>query len=419
MKRSSLILVSFLLILYIGPVIFISSYETTPTDVHMTKDFSIASEWYDESWNYRKNIIITGSAGAGTDYQVRIPVTYNSHMQADFDDIQFTDNDMITPLDYWRESYIASTSAVFWVEVFDDLGSNQNISMYYGNSDVSSLSNGETTFLFYEDWSSQSKDDWTIPAGQEGGQTTYSPTDATHGGYVAKNEANAADSYILYSDLSYTAPFATMFRVNIEEAAAGNLGRAGTGWAGAYGWAFVQTSSTTGEGFNVFDDDANDDAQAMTSAYFDTWIKFEITRDGTNAKLYADEILIETASFAPDAVSNPVMSIQVQDSEQDVYSDWVAVRKFITTEPVFDSFGAEEERERYWNNIITAILLFSVLYDPWAVNVLLIFCGLFMIPISVIYLVKGGKNEMSMDKVFYGIVVFIFGWAMFLGGIFG
>ena len=71
-----------------------------------------------------------------------------------------------------------------------------------------------------------------------------------------------------------------------------------------------------------------------------------------------------------------------------------------------------------WNNAGTAILIFAVLYDPWGINVLLIFFGLCLIPISVIYLVKGGKNEMSMDKVFYGIVVFILGWALFLGGIF-
>ena len=71
-----------------------------------------------------------------------------------------------------------------------------------------------------------------------------------------------------------------------------------------------------------------------------------------------------------------------------------------------------------WNNAGTAILLFAVLYDSWGINVLLIFFGLCLIPISVIYLVKGGKDDASMDKVFYGLVAFIFGWALFLGGIF-
>jgi hypothetical protein len=38
-------------------------------------------------------------------------------MQADFDDIRFTDDDQTTLIDHWREEYTASTSATFWVEV--------------------------------------------------------------------------------------------------------------------------------------------------------------------------------------------------------------------------------------------------------------------------------------------------------------
>ena len=71
-----------------------------------------------------------------------------------------------------------------------------------------------------------------------------------------------------------------------------------------------------------------------------------------------------------------------------------------------------------WNVVGTAELIFSVLYDPWGINVLLIFFGLCLIPLSVVYLVKGGRDEASMDKVFYALVAFIFGWALFLGGIF-
>ena len=71
-----------------------------------------------------------------------------------------------------------------------------------------------------------------------------------------------------------------------------------------------------------------------------------------------------------------------------------------------------------WNIINEVDLVFIVPIDETGLNMLLVFLGLGMIPVSVIYLVWGGKNEMSMDKVFYGIVVFIFGWALFLGGIY-
>ena len=423
MKPKSLVLVAFLMVLYIVPLISMSTYasSTILAQPNTSKEFTISADWYNEDWQYRKSVDITGIYGDIDplyNYQVRIPVTYDSDMLIDFDDIRFIEEDHTTELDYWRESYIASTSAVFWVEVLEDVNADVTIYMYYGNSAVSTTSNGTATFLFYEDWSSQTIDAWTMPAAQADGQTTFSVTDATQGGYVAKVEGNAADSYLIHSDFNYTAPFATMFRANIEEASTGNTGRFGSGWAGAYGWALVQTLST-GESFNVVDDDSNSDAQAMTNAYFDSWIVFQITRDATNAKLYADTVLIETASFAPDAVDNPVCNIQNIDSEDDIYSDWVAVRKFTTTEPEFDSFGSEETNipPPEWEIVGEAELVIFVPLDETALNWFLIILGMFMVPASALYLVKGGKKDASMDKVFYFIVAFLFGWGLIFIGV--
>ena len=39
-----------------------------------------------------------------------------------------------------------------------------------------------------------------------------------------------------------------------------------------------------------YGDEGNEDSQAMDIAYFDTWVTFQITRDGTNSKLYADNV---------------------------------------------------------------------------------------------------------------------------------
>ena len=413
MKRSNLILISFLLMLYIAPMVFIAGY-ASPTDAHMTKDFSIASDWYNESL-YRKSVSINGSVGAGTNYQVRIPVTYDIHMQTDFDDIRFTDNDEITLLDYWRESYTASTSAVFWVEVSDDLGSNQIIYMYYGNSTSTSLSNGTATFLVYEDWSSESirTDVWDIVTSDGG--VSYSSAGATHG-TIAKFDANAGASYKITSDYDTASPTAVMFRSNIEEAGIDNVGRQGSGYDGAFSFALIQTTDTS-ERFYVYDDDANHDNQLMDIAYFDTWVTFQITRDGTNAKLYADTILIETASCEPDIITtNPATSIMVGDSEDDINSDWVAVRKFIADEPVFDSFGNEESNV-YWYLIDTAILKFNVAFFMGSLDALMTFLGLIMIPASTLFLAYSSKHDMSSDKVFFFLILFVIGWALFISGI--
>ena len=70
-----------------------------------------------------------------------------------------------------------------------------------------------------------------------------------------------------------------------------------------------------------------------------------------------------------------------------------------------------------WYEVSEAELLFSAPIDETGLDMLLIFLGLIMIPLSTLYLVKGGRSEMSSDKLFYGLIAFVMGWALFLGGI--
>jgi hypothetical protein len=70
-----------------------------------------------------------------------------------------------------------------------------------------------------------------------------------------------------------------------------------------------------------------------------------------------------------------------------------------------------------WYESGEAELIFTVPLDETGLNMLLIFLGLIMIPLSTLYLVKGGRSEMSSDKLFYGLIAFVMGWALFLGGI--
>ena len=70
-----------------------------------------------------------------------------------------------------------------------------------------------------------------------------------------------------------------------------------------------------------------------------------------------------------------------------------------------------------WYEVGDATLIFSVPFDTWALDMFLIFLGLFMVPASTIYMVKGGLKEASMTKVFFALVAFILGWAFFIGGI--
>jgi len=109
--------------------------------------------WWGTNWSCRKAITISNSlASALTDYQVKIVISYESAMQADFDDLRFANASDAT-LDYWLESKTDGSSATVWVEVDSIAASGDTtIYMYYGNPAASSESNGVNTFDFFDDF---------------------------------------------------------------------------------------------------------------------------------------------------------------------------------------------------------------------------------------------------------------------------
>jgi hypothetical protein len=70
-----------------------------------------------------------------------------------------------------------------------------------------------------------------------------------------------------------------------------------------------------------------------------------------------------------------------------------------------------------WNNVGEATILFHVLIHPWGLNALLILLGMILVVLCGVYLVKGGRSEASMNKVFYALVMFMLGWGLIVGGI--
>ena len=136
-----------------------SDYVFDDTKIELSSGYAqlkASSNWYNTSWTRRKEITITGStAGAQTNYQLKIPVSYDSDMQVDFDDVRFTSSDGVTLIDHWLESKTDSSTADFWVEVpsIPASPSTTTIYLYYGNTRASSVSNGSNTFVSGTDFS--------------------------------------------------------------------------------------------------------------------------------------------------------------------------------------------------------------------------------------------------------------------------
>ena len=98
----------------------------------------------------RKNIHINSSSdGALTDFQIKLIISYESAMQADFDDIRFAEIDG-SYINYWIESKTDSTTATIWIKTNVPASGGKDIYIYYGNSSLSNNSDGRNTFIVYD-----------------------------------------------------------------------------------------------------------------------------------------------------------------------------------------------------------------------------------------------------------------------------
>ncbi len=144
-------------------------------------------------WQYRQAIVISNPSTANlTDYQIKLNVTYETGMNADFSDLRFTDS-AGNSIPYWIQNYSASSWALVWVKVPTiSASSNTTIYMYFGNSTATSESNKTAVLDEWEGFNGASAYSITVV----GGVATYSFSTAR---YV---EGNAS---LEYTETSTTA----------------------------------------------------------------------------------------------------------------------------------------------------------------------------------------------------------------------
>ena len=262
-------------------------------------------------WSYRKAITITGQSGAGTSYQVDLDIGDSAggdfHLEGHCtnfpQDIEVTDNDGTTLLDFFIEDLTADPLKM-WVEVADDLGSNQAIYIYYGKSGASTDSDGDATFLQY------------------------------HG----SASSNFLDSV--------AAPY-TEIGVHIKwtrGATTNTWWGLGTVLSDAGGDQLVFKTTTTHEGWYYWkrNDGGTWDGEYGSPGWDTNPHISRINYISDVATLYVDDVHKGTSlsndSYKPDQNMGLGMFIAAGTASQ----DWSFVRKLIATEPAFSSAGSEE-----------------------------------------------------------------------------
>ena len=120
----------------------------------LNEHFYYLDPWWNSSWLKKRPILInnTGNATVLTNYQVKLNVTYDSDMQADFDDIRVINDTSGAAVPYWIESKVNSSYANVWFNASSipaSVWTNSTYYLYYGNAAVSDGGSGNNTFILY------------------------------------------------------------------------------------------------------------------------------------------------------------------------------------------------------------------------------------------------------------------------------
>lgn len=164
-------------------------------------------EWWDNSWLNKKAINLTTSTGSVTGYEATFNVSYEADMQTDFDDLRFINVAEDTELNYWIEAKVDSSWALVWVNVTDVINTtNQTVAyMYYNNPSASSESNASATFIFGDDFSTNTTANYNLTASAG---TLASTLNWNSAGYITQSGTIAGNHVLIIpnGNLSYTEP---------------------------------------------------------------------------------------------------------------------------------------------------------------------------------------------------------------------
>jgi hypothetical protein len=102
-------------------------------------------EWWDPNWTKRRAITISGYHP--TDYQLKVVLPFYDAS------IRFLEDATSGLLPYWVESYTANSMTVWVKRSIANDGDDHTIYVYYGNPNAGSASDGNATFMFFDDFS--------------------------------------------------------------------------------------------------------------------------------------------------------------------------------------------------------------------------------------------------------------------------
>jgi len=310
----------------------------------------VTSAWYDSDWEYRKEFTINNTGSNLTNYQMMFTVYRSSgsdsgfttylynKCEEDYDDIRFVASDDTTVLDYWIESS-SSTVASVWVELDSLPTGDTDFYLYYNNSGASAVSNGDNTFIFFDDFEDNSFNTTKWDA-------TNTPTESGQTLILDENDIAVSDN---------TFGRSVVFKTRFKTSSVSSSGwRSAVTWGdgvplashalaycvGNYGnqWTFLYDSgSSYVENINI--------ATATANTYYDLEMIFKPTQ---GCDIYLWQSSGSRPGSAAHSTSNGTLNTKKvrlggHTGSATQTCDYTYIRKYAATEPTVSAWGSEEE----------------------------------------------------------------------------
>ncbi|MFQ5469800.1 MAG: DUF2341 domain-containing protein [Gammaproteobacteria bacterium] len=271
-----------------------------------------------------------------TDYQIQITIDSASlvsagKMNSDGSDIRFRDSNGATELNYWIESGINTASTKIWVKVTSIPNPSKTIYFYYGNPGATSQSDADATMIFHDDFESYAES-YNLD-----GSPKWTNNNPTYNLFQAKNKNGSKRLY-------YKATTSVS-----SSAASLNWGN-----SSPIVIEYEHTTDSTVSGENEYVRLAGKPIMPYNSSwqskYTGSWVSlqgvatnttyaFKVIHDGTNAKIYINGVLRQTAALTSYA-TNITMNSYLNRVEE-MWLDNIKAYQYASPTPS-PSVGSEE-----------------------------------------------------------------------------
>lgn len=307
--------------------------------------------WWNMSWIYRKQVTIQNPS---LNYQMKITIGYDSHASSvdvhlegkcktDFSDVRFVNKNNTAELSYWVENKTNGDKALIWVKTNGE----DALNIYYGNSAATSHSNGNTTFLFFDDFlGTNLGSKWTVSANSYSVSNSILRINIGAVGLSNPLPFNLNNGYIvegkiLYNNNAggYSGTLSGQSSIYTQGSNGGadstSLYMRESGSRNVHRW--TGTGATTG-----YDCGSSDVFTSVENVWYILGAQFDITgvilsKDRTSQWSYGcgwtkNIKYISLGGFYGGA------DYDIQDTSY----DWVLIRKYLSTAPSWSVFGNQE-----------------------------------------------------------------------------